>query len=866
MNRVSKMVHALCRTTTAALCTALLLSSSLAGADAQARSITFNLDLPSQDLDTALQTLALASQHKLLYRSDLVYGKTSPALKGTYTAESALKELLAGTDLTFEVTPSSVVLVREKGENKTGDVRQLPPAPQAFNDAETSDPGAAQKTGFWDRFRLAQNEPSSPSDTSSSREEKPSQNSSKNSVQQNLEEIIVTAQKREERLLDVPVPVTAISAQSLVENNQLRLQDYYTRIPGVNFTAGFYGEPSISIRGLSTSTSSNPTVGLMVDDVPYGFSTTISGGGGVPDIDPSDLERIEVLRGPQGTFYGTSSLGGLLKYVTVDPSTAGASGRMQGGISSVNSGNDLGYSLRGSANVPLSETLAVRISGFTRRDPGYIDNIQNGDRDVNRTDADGGRVAALWRPSQAFSLKLSALIQKANSKGSFDVDPDLGDLQQRALLGTGFHSRDTQAYSAILTAKLGRLDLTSLSGYDVDSLFNSVDVSRYFGAPTAFPNDFRTSKFSQEIRLLAPIGQRVEWLVGAFYTDEKTSSHEDFLSVDPATGRTVGVLLNSSFPNTYEEYAAFTNLTFQFSDQFDVQVGARESQFRLSFSSVQSGPFAGGGVVVVPEAIAKANAFTYLLTPRFKISPNLMTYARLASGYRAGGPNANTGLSGVPDQYDPDKTQNYEIGIKGDAFDHAFSFDASGYYIDWKDLQVHLVQGPFSYNGNAGRAKSKGLELSVESRPVAGLALSAWVAWSNAALTEDFPPAAVLAGTYGVSGDRLPNSPRLSGSISLDQEFPLPSGITGFIGGSVTYVGNRLDTFAASAQQERKVFPAYTQMDLRGGAKYKSWAANLFLNNLTDKRGLLGVGVISAGSFIYTQPRTLGVSVSKTFE
>src|SRR5580704_13705937 len=188
-----------------------------------------------------------------------------------------------------------------------------------------------------------------------------------------LEEIVVTAQKREERQQDAPVPTTALGGQTLIDSNQLRLQDYYTSVPGLNLTNNGGGQSVVAIRGLTTGAGANPTVGIVVDDAPFGSTRSLAGSF-APDIDPGDLARVEVLRGPQGTLYGASSLGGLIKFVTADPSTDHLSGRVQTGISDVYNGNQLGYNVRGSINVPLSDAVAVRASGFTREDPGYIDN------------------------------------------------------------------------------------------------------------------------------------------------------------------------------------------------------------------------------------------------------------------------------------------------------------------------------------------------------------------------------------------------------------------------------------------------------------------------------------------------------------
>jgi len=270
-----------------------------------------------------------------------------------------------------------------------------------------------------------------------------------------LAEIVVTAQKRIERLQDVPVPVTALNAEQLTDRNQLRLQDYYASVPGLNFAADpFTGSPLLAIRGIVAAYGQAPTVGVLVDDVPFGSSTSQGDGYEAPDVDPSDLQRVEVLRGPQGTLYGADSMGGLIKYVTVDPSVEGFSGRVEGGLSEVGHGTQMGYSARASANIPLSDALAVRLSGFSRQDPGYVDNLQTGDRGVNWAKFYGGRASALWKSSEAFSVKLSALFQENHRYGSSmaDVGAGFGDLQQSVLKNTGGYQKKIQAYSATVTA------------------------------------------------------------------------------------------------------------------------------------------------------------------------------------------------------------------------------------------------------------------------------------------------------------------------------------------------------------------------------------------------------------------------------
>jgi len=195
------------------------------------------------------------------------------------------------------------------------------------------------------------------------------------------------------------------------------------------------------------------------------------------------------------------------------------------------------------------------------------------------------------------------------------------------------------------------------------------------------------------------------------------------------------------------------------------------------------------------------------------------------------------------------------------------SFDASLYYINWKDIQLSLYS-PITfggYTGNASRAKSQGLELSVAAKPVRGLTFTLWTAFNDAKLTAALPTGVAGVSSYGIAGDRLPYSARFSGNASVEDEFPLAGKATGFVAAAVSYVGARQDVFSTTAA--RQDLPAYAKTDVRGGVRYEGWTVNLFVNNLTDRRGLLtgGVGTLNPEAFYYIQPRTAGLSVSRSF-
>ncbi len=826
----------------------LVLMGAAWGQSLLQREIKYNV--PRQPLNHALNAFAEQSGLRIVFYTDAAEGVTSNALTGSLTPESALKILLGGSELKYWFTDEHTVAI------------------DTVNEAGQPSAGAAAL----ESSRLARASERASilqpvTDAQSSRDAAGSTDTSSDKVQ----EIIVTAQKRTERLQDVPVPVTAISADTLLQSNQLRIEEYATMVPGLRVTTGIQSSQLLTIRGLNSG-GGNPTAGLVFDDVPITTSTGNGGGSVAPDIDPADLMQIELLRGPQGTLYGANSLGGLLKLVAVDPSTERASGRVQTGVTSVHNGDELGYNVRGSFNLPVSDSFAVRASGFTRREPGYIDNPVLGREGVNEQRVSGGRVSALWMPSDTVSVRASALYQDYKGDGSnvAFVLPGLGELQQNNILDAGGYEREIQAYNVRLKADLGKTELTAISGYSINESTNSFDASyllggtmqAVFGVPGANnTTNIRAGKFSQEFRLLAAIGPKIEWLLGAFYTHESTRYNAKFLAVDATTGRTVVEALIDDFPTTYTEYAGFTDFTYHFTDRFDVQIGARESHMGQTYTETRSGPFGAG--FFIPQLTESANAFTYLVTPRLRVSPNLMMYARFASGYRAGGPNIAP-LGTVPPTFDPDKTNNYEIGAKGGLFDRKLSFDASVYYIDWQDIQINLLnlQTFSGYTANGSGAKSQGAELSIEVKPVRGLTIAGWAVWNDAVLTEPFP---VNSPLLGRPGDRLPLSSRVSGNFSLEQQFPLGGVMTGYIGGLVRYVGQNYSFFTANGQ--RVSFPAYTTADVRAGVSYDTWSLGLYVQNVTDKRAMIsgGEGDFPPFGFVYIKPRMIGLNIAKEF-
>lgn len=735
------------------VCTLLFGGPTLAVAD------SLRFDIPAQPLPAALQVFAAQAHVQLLYASSEVADARGNAIHGELDTRQALAELLRNTGLEAVYSSDTEVTIRRTAAGDRTDAG-------ARSDESSGGKGANERTHGAPGQRHASA-------------------AAESSVQ--LEEIIVTAQKREQRPQDVPVPVTVISATRLADENRPSLQDYYSQVPGLSLTPNeFGGPPTIAIRGITSGDFTNPTVGITVDDVPFGPSTVDGGGYFVPDLDPSDLARIEVLRGPQGTLYGASSMGGLLKYVTTDPSTNAFGGRVQVGLSDIHNGSGVGYNLSAAVNIPLIDMLAVRASAFTREEPGYIENVQSGERGANKVEITGTHLSSLWRPSGDFSLKLSALFQDNKLLGSpyITVEPGLQGWQQDFLPFSGKVERKFQAYSATATDKLGTFTLTTVTGYSVSRLYDELDYTQILGGITyqAFQtyntintDNTHTNKVSQEIRAATPIGTQFDWLVGGFYTHEYSPWALELIPVASNSQR-IGSLVDTHFDSVYAEWAGFTDLTWHVADAFDIQFGGRESLIRQTYEEIDQGiyvPLAEGrsSPAVFPETAVHENAFTYLVTPSWKVSPDLMIYTRFASGFRVGGINNQLGSVGLPLYFKPDTTRNYELGAKGSTFDRRLSFEASVYYIDWTQIQLSLIDpnNGQNYFANGGEAKSQGLELSAQFTPVGGLHLGGWVSWNDAVLTKDLPAS---SGAYGSSGDRLPYSSRYSGSGTFDYDFP----------------------------------------------------------------------------------------------
>jgi outer membrane receptor protein involved in Fe transport len=691
-------------------------------------------------------------------------------------------------------------------------------------------------------------------------------------------DVVVTAEKSgEERLLDVPIPIGVIDTDTITAQGQLLLRDYFSDVPGLILTPGYDAAQAIIVRGVGATGFDNPAVGITIDDVPFGASTGAGIGWLVPDLDPGDLEHLEVLRGPQGTLYGSNSMGGLIRYVTKDPSTDLISGHIQIGTSAVHNGAEPGYDARGSINLPVTKNIAVRASAFENQSPGYIDNVLSNTKGVNEAENSGARIAGVWRPNDFTSLKVSALYQHNHASGVDEaiVNEGLGDLQENYIPGSGLSNQTIQFYTATLDTKMGPLQVSSTTGYSYLKNYHDLDFTSGFGADAAaayagangsiYYEDDYAHKVSEELKASESIANRIAYSVGGFYTHETAGGWSSANAMNIETGQVYSSRLyyeTDDTPITYDEYAGYINSTVQVTKNFDFELGGRITNYKFKNAEVTEDDFFTGSVpsITAPDT-SSGTIGTYLFTPRYKLTDNLMVYARFASGFRPGTANPPT-AGGMP-QSNPDETKTYEVGTKGKLFCGMLTVDGSLYYVDWQNIQISTRTAndvPFETNGS--EARSDGLEISASTRLRAGLSLSGWFDYDDAVLTAPFP---VAAPAVGKAGDRLPFAARYSGNIAVEQEFHLWKEFVGFVGGQATYLGNRIGEFVDS--ETRQDYPAYTKLDLHVGAHLGAWEARAYATNASDARGILngGIGYYNPNAREYITPRSIGVNVERRF-
>ncbi|HEX7011307.1 MAG TPA: TonB-dependent receptor [Steroidobacteraceae bacterium] len=698
-----------------------------------------------------------------------------------------------------------------------------------------------------------------------------------------IDEIIVTAQKRTEALIEVPQSVTVVGGDVLERQQAANFQDYLKLVPGLQLSQSTPGVGRLVMRGINTGGVAS-TVGVYVDETPFGSSSGLVNGAILAaDFDTFDMQRIEVLRGPQGTLYGASSLSGVLRFVTNPPETDGFDARARVGVETVEHG-DTGHSALGMVNVPLSDSFAVRGVGYYRKLGGFIDSIGTAGsdiaEDINESESYGGRLSMLYRPSDAFSLRLTAMTQNIETLASSSVesDPNTLDTLYSNLSQSRFVPEFTdvkyRVYNATMDIDLGFATLTSATSYnDFESPFRS-DLTAQFSPvlePIFGPNEFMTEqttaydKFTQELRLASAPNETFEWLVGVYYTREDGDiiQHLEALipgTLDPIPGQPV--LGDLSLASEYEEIAGFVSGTIHFSERFELTLGGRYSENDQNAKQNAIGLFAGGETSF-PTATSSEDVFTWSIAPRLEISDHASFYVRAATGFRPGGPNVlPPGATDVPRTYGSDELTSYEVGFKVESANRAYTLDVAAFHIDWEDVQLAAQVNDFGVNINGGDATSEGVEFTATARLATGFSVGLNGAYTDAKLEDDTP---AISG--GLKGDGLPFTPEYSLGLNAEYEWPVGAQAMAYVGGSLRYLSDQTASYDLdfrTANGRQREIPSYEVLDLTAGVDFGRFSIELYGKNVTDSDGRTSVGTVGTvpNGAIATgviRPRTIGL-------
>ncbi len=724
-------------------------------------------------------------------------------------------------------------------------------------------------------------------DPSMAQDTAPSQESGQKSPE-TLEQVTVTATKLPQPARTIAGSITVVSGAQLDELGAQSLEDYLTRVPGVEFNARVPGVSTAVIRGVSTTTGRDQgqgTTGYFLNEVPL---TDPNFAVAIPDIDTFDVDNIAVMRGPQATLFGSASLGGAINYQAAVPDLTGFHARLQGTFASTAHGANSNSGM-GMVNVPLvTDKLAARAVFIYRDDGGYINNIGTGIKDANKTQIGGGRAEVLCTPVEG--TKVSYLYLK-------QIEDNADDPYQEPVLAGPLEKTTLFPERSVFTTIINnlRLDqertfgkLTATASYHQKARTSVSDATMAFGPlfgdqlrPIGLSDASHSNGTTFEVRLTSPTEQRFTYLVGAM----RDLTREYFLDLIGAPGaqQYATTVYDSIFgpgfgasaaPNDIldrdtlgvegDERAVFGEGTYHFDNRWAVTLGGR------FFDTQIIGTTSARGLLEYLATNPKVLSFSYGSAERSRgftpkasltrnVTPDIMVYALVDKGFRNGGPNVNppSTTNPFPPTYAPDTLWNYELGTRTNWFDRRLQLDVTTFYIDWTNIQVRLgTASGLAYATNLGEATSYGVESSALWHPMPALRFQSSLTYLNATLRQPFhsganfePAGAVLPGAskWNISGSvsyQLRSLSLLQPSILLADRF---------ISGAPAGFG-----FVAPLSQGN-----FNVLDSRISAYIKAVEATVFVNNITDRHGVTNANYYPGTPIerYIIRPRTVGVTL-----
>ncbi|GHF25861.1 TonB-dependent receptor [Kordiimonas sediminis] len=703
------------------------------------------------------------------------------------------------------------------------------------------------------------------------------------------EEIVVTARKRAESMYDVPISINVVSSDLI---NKLGAQDFTDLLGSVPSLTAYQNGPGrtrLTIRGVANGggndndTQNQETVGIYLDEIP------ISLGAMNPEIGLFDLERVEVLRGPQGTLYGAGSMAGTVRLVSKKPNLEEVEGLVELDASDLKYG-DQSYGVKALINAPIiNDVLGVRVSGYYTHNGGYLDNVTTGEKNLNDGSSKGVKVAARYQPSDNFTADLSFFHHEYSDNGRPE-DLDSTPLFSRDYVSFDGYDDEMQIFNATFTVDLGWGELISSTSYFDRKVINprSLDLLFELALPPGItPHELVDTTdldvFTQELRLSSTTDSPFQWTVGA-YTDKKDTYYLNTFPV-PGADAIIGTP-SSAFgaPDdhlfygyddlTVKTFAFFGEAYYSF-DKFTVTAGLRYFNWKQDIEFYQSGLF-NGGANSDPRPRGKTDGVNPKLNVSYDISDNALVYAQVARGFRYGGINGAIPEAVCADElaeverqggdvrfFNPDKTWNYEIGAKGRAADGKLSYNAAYFHVKWDDMQTsRSFECGFGFRENVGKATSQGVELELDAQLSENWSVGFGGTYLQSELDEDVP------NLNAVSGDQAPYVPELSFNATVNYIRPITDTMDLFVWLNHQYVGTRHTEFNHDPDTNYRRMDDYSMTNARIGFEWEDMEVSLYANNLFDSQGVVRAlrrPPFDPDAVIRVQPRTIGVTFRKHF-
>lgn len=697
-------------------------------------------------------------------------------------------------------------------------------------------------------------------------------------------EIVVTAQKRAQSLQDVPASISALSGESLDRRGVEDFEDYARGVPGVAFNSDIPNEGKITMRGIPNLGGSGPTVAVYMNEIPV---TGDDGRTGLSDVATYDLERIEVLRGPQGTLYGQSAMGGAIRLITKRPDLKNYSAEARAMLSQTAGSADWNYGAQGLVNVPIVEdNVGLRIAGFYRRNAGFIDRVPNqellatgiltpqqradvlrGAKDINRTETLSFRATGVVRLGENVEVTPFFMMTNTDWDNQQAINPLLGGRRQTDVPVDEPISNRDRVSGLTVDADLGGVRLVSATSYAWRKARGAFDVSADFNEIFPFRTASNSAIFAQEVRLQSDGDNRLDWIVGAFYRDFDEEGGANLTNPSKTE-----LFVKEATRDQYE-MAGFADATFDITDSLHLNAGVRVYRGRQKRFDFDRGVFVGGGTRT-QVGDARYDGVNPKFSLAYDVNDDAMIYATAAKGYRAGGSNIPVpktptctaalgllGLTTAPLGFNPDSLWNYEVGARTSWADGRLVVNGSAYVIKWSDIQLtqDLPGCGFGFGTNVGAATSSGAELEVTARPVRNLDLGLALGYADGELKDTLPG---IPGSR--SGARIPNVPKWTLGASAYYSIPINSALSIELGSNYQFTSSyRSSLLPLNASNRRD--PVNT-WNASAGVSGQSWEATLFVDNILDDRPVIGTNLRSGVNLhTITRPRTVGLRVRGNF-